>query len=160
MISALEIDRRLQEYVSARRKPKLTQIMIGFTSLGSSPVIGVVLLFAYFLGTSNQFITLSAGVLLTTAAVQIVKYFSARERPENQVIKASFASSFPSGHSASSFAVATMLSSFYPEVLPLSFALASLVALSRVYLGEHFLSDIVAGSALGIVIAYVVLSLV
>lgn len=159
MISALEADRKVQEYISSRRTPKITQIMIGFTSLGSSPVIGVLLLFTYFLGSLNQFITLSAVVLMTTALVQTIKHFSARERPKNQVIKASFASSFPSGHSASSFSVATTISFFYPEVLLLSFTVASLVALSRVYLGEHFLSDIVAGSGLGIVTALIVVSI-
>jgi undecaprenyl-diphosphatase len=58
--------------------------------------------------------------------------------------------SFPSGHSASSFAAATAVASFYPAVAPLVFALATGVALSRVHLGHHFPSDITAGAAIGV----------
>lgn len=57
--------------------------------------------------------------------------------------------SFPSGHSAASFAAATALSSFYPKAAPLAFILASAVGLSRVYLGHHFASDVAVGAAVG-----------
>src|SRR5438105_6798608 len=49
--------------------------------------------------------------------------------------------SFPSGHSASSFAAATALASFYPGAAPLVFALATGGGLSRVHLGHLFQSD-------------------
>ncbi|HEX2647697.1 MAG TPA: phosphatase PAP2 family protein [Candidatus Dormibacteraeota bacterium] len=58
--------------------------------------------------------------------------------------------SFPSGHTASSFAAATALSTFYPRASPLVFALAAGVGVSRVHLGHHFPSDVVAGSLIGI----------
>ena len=58
--------------------------------------------------------------------------------------------SFPSGHSASSFAAATTLATFYPKSSPLVLALATGVGLSRVHLGHHFPSDVVAGGLLGI----------
>ncbi|TMD97416.1 MAG: phosphatase PAP2 family protein [Chloroflexi bacterium] len=59
--------------------------------------------------------------------------------------------SFPSGHSASSFAAATALASFYPGAAPLVFALATGVGLSRVHLGHHFPSDVAAGGLIGVV---------
>jgi undecaprenyl-diphosphatase len=46
--------------------------------------------------------------------------------------------SFPSGHTASSFAAATALSTFYPKASPLVFGLATGVGVSRVHLGHHF----------------------
>jgi membrane-associated phospholipid phosphatase len=58
--------------------------------------------------------------------------------------------SFPSGHSASSFAAATATAAFYPQVAPLVFALATGVAVSRVHLGHHFPSDVLVGGAVGI----------
>ena len=58
--------------------------------------------------------------------------------------------SFPSGHSASSFAAATALSIYYPKAAPLAFAVATGVGLSRVHLGVHYPSDAVAGAAVGI----------
>lgn len=58
--------------------------------------------------------------------------------------------SFPSGHSASSFAAATALSRFYPKTAPLTFTLAAGVGASRVHLGHHFPSDVVAGALIGV----------
>ena len=58
--------------------------------------------------------------------------------------------SFPSGHSASSFAAATALSIYYPNAAPLAFTVATGVAASRVHLGVHFPSDVAVGGAIGI----------
>lgn len=58
--------------------------------------------------------------------------------------------SFPSGHTASSFAAATALSSFYPKASPLAFGLATGVGASRVHLGHHFPSDVAVGALIGI----------
>jgi membrane-associated phospholipid phosphatase len=57
--------------------------------------------------------------------------------------------SFPSGHTAGSFAAAVALAAFYPWDAPMLLALASGVGASRVYLGHHFPSDVVAGAGLG-----------
>lgn len=58
--------------------------------------------------------------------------------------------SFPSGHSASSFAGATALAFFYPKAAPLLYTVATGVAVSRVHLGVHFPSDTAVGGAVGI----------
>jgi len=58
--------------------------------------------------------------------------------------------SFPSGHSITAFAVAVSISLFYPFLLPILLTLAFLIAASRIILGMHFLSDVLAGSALGL----------
>jgi undecaprenyl-diphosphatase len=57
--------------------------------------------------------------------------------------------SFPSGHTASSFAGAAALATFYPKAAPLVFTLAGGVGLSRIYLGHHFPSDVAVGAATG-----------
>ena len=58
--------------------------------------------------------------------------------------------SFPSGHSATAFATAVAVGLVYPRLRVPLLALAALVALSRVYLGMHFATDVVVGSALGV----------
>ncbi len=62
--------------------------------------------------------------------------------------------SFPSGHSITAFAVTISLGTFYPDALPVLLWCASSVAVSRVVLGMHFLSDVVVGSAIGASLGY------
>ena len=57
--------------------------------------------------------------------------------------------SFPSGHSATAFSVAMALALCYPRWRWLWFAGGALIALSRLILTQHYLSDVIAGSILG-----------
>ena len=57
--------------------------------------------------------------------------------------------SFPSGHTITAFAVSLSLSAFYPELLIGLLFCAVSIAVSRILLGMHFLSDVLAGAALG-----------
>ena len=57
--------------------------------------------------------------------------------------------SFPSGHTITAFAVTLALSQFYPIMLPGLLFCAASVAASRILLGMHFLTDVLAGAAIG-----------
>jgi undecaprenyl-diphosphatase len=62
--------------------------------------------------------------------------------------------SFPSGHTITAFAVGISLSLFYPSLaIGLLFCAAS-VAASRILLGMHFLSDVLAGAVIGTGLAF------
>jgi membrane-associated phospholipid phosphatase len=63
--------------------------------------------------------------------------------------------SFPSGHAATAFAAAVAVGIVHPRLRRPLLALAALVAVSRVYLGMHFLTDVVIGSLLGVAIGAV-----
>src|SRR5277367_2683686 len=62
--------------------------------------------------------------------------------------------SFPSGHSITSFAIALSIGMFYPDLQIVLLAVALLIASSRIILGMHFLSDVLAGFAIGILLGY------
>ncbi len=65
---------------------------------------------------------------------------------------------FPSGHAATSFACATVLSFFVPWAAPLFYALALAIGYSRVYVGVHWPLDVVGGAVLGVVTALLLLA--
>ena len=62
--------------------------------------------------------------------------------------------SFPSGHAMSAFAIAVPLCIFYPQLQAVLLALSVSIAVSRVILGMHFVSDVVVGSLLGAGLGY------
>ncbi|HEY6343124.1 MAG TPA: phosphatase PAP2 family protein [Bryobacteraceae bacterium] len=57
--------------------------------------------------------------------------------------------SFPSGHTITAFGVAISLGAFYPDALPGLLFCAASVAASRILLGMHFLTDVIAGAIVG-----------
>ena len=61
--------------------------------------------------------------------------------------------SFPSGHTITAFAAVLPVAQSYPEAAPALWFCAGSIALSRIVLGMHFLSDVAAGAALGALLA-------
>jgi membrane-associated phospholipid phosphatase len=61
--------------------------------------------------------------------------------------------SFPSGHATTAFALAAVLSLWYPRWTAAWLALAAIVGWSRIVLGSHFPSDVAAGGILGVAVA-------
>lgn len=67
--------------------------------------------------------------------------------------------SFPSGHATTSFALAMVIGFLWPKLFWPAIVVAVLIASSRLFLGEHYPTDILAGAVLGTIGAYAVRSL-
>ena len=107
--------------------------------------------------------------LLSGLVVQIVKNLFPMPRPKTLLGDAHYAyfiegfthvgnASFPSGHTATVFGTAALLSIFTKNKkysLLYLFA-ALLVAYSRIYLGQHFLQDVLGGALIGVPVALVI----
>ena len=99
--------------------------------------------------------------MFTEASAGFVKVAAGRRRPKKErgthsyapFKNLSFDRSFPSSHAARAFAVATVFADHYPQPVPfIAYSAASVIGLSRIFLDEHFASDVFAGAALGFVI--------
>jgi undecaprenyl-diphosphatase len=62
--------------------------------------------------------------------------------------------SFPSGHTITAFAVSSALAPFYPEMLAGLLFCSISIAVSRILLGMHFLTDVLVGASIGIALGY------
>jgi undecaprenyl-diphosphatase len=102
-------------------------------------------------------------VVISSAILSnILKYIINRPRPFItydiiEKISAGGSPSFPSGHTSDAFAIATALTIAYPKwyiIIPL-YSWAFLVAYSRLFVGVHYLSDVIAGATIGIGLAII-----
>jgi undecaprenyl-diphosphatase len=88
-----------------------------------------------------------------------VKLATGRPRPfetipaADPLIGATVGQSMPSGHAATSFAGAVVLTYMLPRGAPLFFLLAAAIGFSRVYVGVHYPSDVLVGALLGTLVA-------
>jgi len=99
---------------------------------------------------------------ITLGATLLMKTIFKRRRPfvQNLKIVAVYnagSTSFPSGHTSTSFAIATALSRAYPKwyVIVPSYLWAASVGYSRMYLGVHYPSDVFGGALLGTTTSWV-----
>jgi undecaprenyl-diphosphatase len=91
-----------------------------------------------------------ASVVSNGPAKWLVRRRRPTESAEPPLVSMPPSTSFPSGHAASGFAFALAVGDELPALLPLLVPLAGAVAYSRVHVGVHHPSDVVAGTAIGL----------
>ena len=150
-------------YIQQRlRTPARDRLMRFFTRLGNGGTVW--LCCAALMGLSPQFRTCAISIIsvlivgLLTGNL-IIKRLSSRIRPYDfldwqPLIKPLKDYSFPSCHAMSSFACATMICFFSVPLGLLALGVASMIALSRLYLFVHYPTDVIVGSLWGIIIAF------
>ena len=137
--------------------------MIWATRAGDGWLWAAAGLLIALLGGECRWIALAAGAGSAAAGIatfQSLKRLANRRRP-CEIEPHAWADllppdrfSFPSGHSMTAFAVTVSLAFFYAALLLALLVCAFSIAASRVMLGMHFLSDVLAGAALGSWLGY------
>lgn len=154
-------DARVVLYINKNLKRKyLDYFFIGTTYLGSDVfAIGFILAFAFLpVNKINDFaLYAAASLILSSVTVGILKNRIRRKRPFEEILELKSLKigidqfSFPSGHTTAAFslAVTSALVTSGHIASTVYLLLAILVAASRVYLGVHYPSDVMAGAFIG-----------
>ncbi len=104
---------------------------------------------------------MAVGVVITAVLVLLIKFSVRRRRPEGawgRIYRNTDPHSFPSGHAARAIMLAVLAQFLGPSWFSITMLIwAPLVGLARITLGVHFLSDVIAGMALGIVMGLAVM---
>lgn len=158
------IDGPVDRFFVEHRDPGLTTVMRVITQFGGAIVVASVLgaaaVVAYMRTRSPRWAAFFAATLVGALALDdVVKFLVGRPRPTaSQLVEVS-GSAFPSGHATAAAAMCAALAYAFTRrsgwrrtvwVWAAALVVASLVALSRVYLGVHWLTDVVGGMMLGV----------
>lgn len=167
MTNMLIIDTWMMSLADSLEHPFLDAVMPFITRLGDKGVIWIIIamLLIYFPAYRRYGIAMIIALFVTLIAGEgIIKPIVARTRPYMQLdfdilIKDPITYSFPSGHTSSSFAAfGIFLLGMKKFIIP-SGILAFLISFSRIYLGVHYFTDVLAGAVLGLLISYLTLKL-
>lgn len=158
----LNIDLSFKSFINEHVvKESITPVFKILTHLGSAVfLIGSAVLTLLFIKDKNYFINVSLNLSIVYVLSVIFKNFIKRERPLDSLIPIPSDYSFPSGHTMCSVAFYGFLiylvnkhvkNKILKVMLNVLFVLSIvLVAFSRLYLGVHYLSDVIIGALLGI----------
>lgn len=165
--AALEMDRPTIEFVRTLRGFWIERIGDAGSLIGKGWTLAAISGLLVAIGSLRRRLALAQAGLrgwlahaVTAVLVQGLKHGIGRPRPRLHREEEFFTGpsldsgldSFPSGHAAASFAVASVIAHCYPALARPAYALAGFVSLTRVVRGSHFMSDVIAGALLGLLV--------
>ncbi len=165
MDALLELDASILLWIQENMRTDLmTTIMKGITRLGDNGTLWIVLtvLFLVLNKTRRVGLTSAVALIITFLTVNLgIKNAVARTRPYEVIdglinlVEKQHDFSFPSGHSAHAFAVGVVILIMMPKKFGVPiFIISILMAYSRLYIGVHYPSDVIAGALIGTIIAF------
>ncbi|MEO7316167.1 MAG: phosphatase PAP2 family protein [Ginsengibacter sp.] len=141
----------------------LDYVFRGATILGDGIFIIILAVLLWFLKKKYLALMIVGGYLISGIPVQVIKSFIESPRPAIFLKSINYShfvegvtlhnyNSFPSGHTASAFALVVILSTYFKNNLSslLFLLLATAVGYSRIYLSQHFMVDVFVGSLIGV----------
>ncbi len=159
----VSLDQHVQALFKRPRNAQVELFFRGVTHAGDGAlwlVVYLLLLIFFRQQTANILPLLISGELIATALVICLRYATRRHRPDPRyrtfVLTPWNRYSFPSHHSLRVFFLAVLVGRGHPAFLPFFLGLALIVSCSRLYLSKHYLSDVLTGAGIGVLIAMLV----
>jgi membrane-associated phospholipid phosphatase len=152
---AAPVDAELRERITALRTPERDAVVRVATDLGSLYGVGIVSGLVALSGRSRLALRVALSGATAWTLAQAAKPLLPRERPyqsdgAERIVVEPAGTSWPSGHAAVAAAMAATLGEGRgPVARTLLGAVAAAVGVSRVYVGVHHPSDVVAGHGIG-----------
>ena len=153
------IDNKGLKYISEKCKNRIfDRIMPIITMMGNLGIIWLIISVLMLLKVEDRIIGISvilALILTTIVGEGIIKHIVKRSRPfqnyeDELLINKPITYSFPSGHTASSFAALAVFLQMNGKLGLIMSPIATLIAFSRIYLKVHYPTDVIFGIVLGI----------
>jgi undecaprenyl-diphosphatase len=154
-------DRHVDRWIVHHRVAWLDHVFVFLTRIGSWGAVwlAIALVLAAVRRRPFVFLVVGAADLVADLVASLLKAVIPRQRPPHvyphpaPLVSDPHSHSLPSGHAATSFACATVLAWLFPRGAVGFYLLAAAVAFSRVYVGVHWPTDVIAGALLGVAIA-------
>lgn len=156
--SITSVDQHVLRWIVGHRVGALNPVfkVITYAAVGGTIWVVAAALLAWRARRPILPTTILAGAVVWGAdgIANLLKAVTNRPRPYNVMrlhilIARPSSGSFPSQHTTTAFAGATLLSFLWPKGWPVFFIAAVLVGFSRLYLGVHYPTDVLAGAAIG-----------
>ena len=154
-------DTRLERWVVTHRVHTLDDVAIGLSHVGSQGLIWLIIgaLAALLWKRPAIFLYVTLADLVAEITAYALREAIGRDRPPlhftepHPLVALPHSGSFPSGHTATSFACAATLAWLTPLPRTALYLLAALIAFSRVYNGVHYPLDLIGGALVGLGVA-------
>ena len=159
LILSFFIDKWFIDFIIALRNPILDEFMKWISYIGTSVIILFIItaLFLYEERKRRWILPLIMSALIALLFSNIFKYVFMRSRPDVLQLVTETNPGFPSNHATVAFSTLPILNKEFPKIKLFWIVFVFLIAFSRIYLGVHYLSDVVAGGLLGYSISTLVL---
>lgn len=163
----IPLDRHVERFVVLHRVGWLDWVFVGLSRIGTLGLVWIAIaaLVALLLRRPGVFAVTFGAVAFADLVTFALKPFFDVDRPPlryaspDPLVRVPTDHSFPSGHTATSFAAALVLARAVPRRAWLFYVLAAAIGFSRIYVGVHYPLDVLGGALVGLLVATALLLL-